>query len=147
VQRDYYKFIDRANEEFAERLGKPVLMIPFGDIVCELDKRLKAGKIPGLPELYQRFADKALLQIATLEKGCHRTFNDGTPETVLGLKTLVVEHTDADRANSRRSLTPTAVWPIRSARRFVQPTRVESDRAKLLYGDLHALTSVYTWAT
>jgi hypothetical protein len=27
------------------------LMIPFGDIVCELDKRLKAGKIPGLPEL------------------------------------------------------------------------------------------------
>ncbi len=51
VQRDYYKFIDRANEEFAERLGKPVLMIPFGDIVCELDKRLKAGKIPGLPEL------------------------------------------------------------------------------------------------
>ena len=34
---------------------------------------------------------KALLQIATLEKGCHRTLNDGTPETVLGLKTLVVD--------------------------------------------------------
>ncbi|MBT7867033.1 MAG: polysaccharide deacetylase family protein [Opitutales bacterium] len=29
-------------------------MIPFGDIVYELDKRLKAGRIPGLAELYER---------------------------------------------------------------------------------------------
>ena len=29
-------------------------MIPFGDIVYELDKRLKAGEIPGLVELYER---------------------------------------------------------------------------------------------
>jgi len=54
VQRDYYKLIDRANEEFADRLGKPLRMIPFGDIVYELDKRLKAGRIPGLAELYER---------------------------------------------------------------------------------------------
>jgi hypothetical protein len=54
VQHDYYKLIDRANEEFADKLGKPLLMIPFGDIVYELDKRLKAGQIPGLAELYER---------------------------------------------------------------------------------------------
>jgi len=54
VQRDYSGLIDRANEEFADRLGGPIRMIPFGDIVCELDKRLKAGEIPGLAELYER---------------------------------------------------------------------------------------------
>lgn len=54
VQRDYYKLIERANEEFADKLGKPLRMIPFGDIVYELDKRLKAGRIPGLAALYER---------------------------------------------------------------------------------------------
>jgi len=54
VQLDYYKLIDRANEEFADKLGKPLRMIPFGDIVYELDKRLKADQIPGLAELYER---------------------------------------------------------------------------------------------
>jgi peptidoglycan/xylan/chitin deacetylase (PgdA/CDA1 family) len=54
VQAGYYKLIERANEEFADKLGKPLRMIPFGDIVYELDKRLKAGRIPGLAELYER---------------------------------------------------------------------------------------------
>ncbi len=54
VQRDYYELIDRANEEYGERLASPIRMIPFGDIVHELDKRLKAGAIPGLAELYKR---------------------------------------------------------------------------------------------
>ncbi len=58
VQRDYYEFMDRANQHFAQRLSKPVLMIPFGDVVCELDKRLKAGTIPGLDELYRRDPDR-----------------------------------------------------------------------------------------
>ncbi|MFL3656995.1 MAG: polysaccharide deacetylase family protein [Opitutales bacterium] len=54
VQPDYYKLIERTNDEFADKLGKPLRMIPFGDIVYELDKRLKAGRIPGLTELYER---------------------------------------------------------------------------------------------
>jgi hypothetical protein len=54
VRKDYREFIETVNEEFADKLGKPILMIPFGDVVCELDKRLKAGKIPGLDELYRR---------------------------------------------------------------------------------------------
>jgi peptidoglycan/xylan/chitin deacetylase (PgdA/CDA1 family) len=54
VHRDYSEVIDRANEEYADRLASPIRMIPFGDIVYELDKRLKAGEIPGLADLYQR---------------------------------------------------------------------------------------------
>ena len=54
MRKDYRKFITTVNEEFAEKLGKPILMIPFGDVICELDQRLKAGKIPGLEELHKR---------------------------------------------------------------------------------------------
>ncbi len=54
VRKDYSEFIAALNEEFSSKLSKPILMIPFGDVICELDKRLKAGKIPGLDELYKR---------------------------------------------------------------------------------------------
>jgi len=54
VRKDYREFVETVNEEFADKLGKPILMIPFGDVICELDKRLKAGRIPGLDELYKR---------------------------------------------------------------------------------------------
>ena len=33
---------------------------------------------------------ESLLQISAFEKGCYRFLNNGTPETVLGLKSLVV---------------------------------------------------------
>jgi hypothetical protein len=54
VRKDYREFIETVNEEFTGKLSKPILMLPFGDVICELDKRLKAGKIPGLDELYKR---------------------------------------------------------------------------------------------
>jgi hypothetical protein len=54
VRKDYREFIETVNEEFAGKLSTPILMIPFGDVICELDKRLKAGKIPGLDKLYKR---------------------------------------------------------------------------------------------
>jgi peptidoglycan/xylan/chitin deacetylase (PgdA/CDA1 family) len=54
VRKDYREFIRTINKEYAGKLDKPVLMIPFGDVMCELDKRLKAGKIPGLAALHDR---------------------------------------------------------------------------------------------
>jgi hypothetical protein len=54
VRKDYREFIRAVNEEFAEKLGRPVLMIPFGDVICELDQRLKAESIPGLADLHER---------------------------------------------------------------------------------------------
>jgi hypothetical protein len=53
--RDYSeKLIAAVNAEFAGKLENPVRVIPAGDVYYELDQRLKAGKIPGLPELYAR---------------------------------------------------------------------------------------------
>ena len=54
VRKDYREFIKTLNAEYSKKLGKPILMIPFGDVMCELDKRLKAGKIPGLEALHDR---------------------------------------------------------------------------------------------
>ncbi|MCP5114122.1 MAG: hypothetical protein GY953_25100 [bacterium] len=54
VRKDYLEFINTVNQEFAGKLGQSILMIPFGDVVCELDERLKAGRIPGLEELHRR---------------------------------------------------------------------------------------------
>ena len=54
VRKDYREFLKTINQKYAGKLGKPVLMIPFGDVICELDKRLKAGKIPGLEALHDR---------------------------------------------------------------------------------------------
>ena len=34
---------------------------------------------------------KAFLQIATLEKGCHRLFDDRPPVSILGLKAFIVD--------------------------------------------------------
>ena len=53
--RDYFdKLICRLNEAFAGKLGMPVRMIPVGEVWYVCDRHIKAGKIPGLAELYAR---------------------------------------------------------------------------------------------
>jgi hypothetical protein len=52
-----------------------------------------------------------------------------------------------ERTSLHRWCRPKRIRGLTSTLRFVQPPAVESDRAKLLYSGLHALTSVYTWAT
>jgi len=45
--------IETLRREFPQ-LKKPILMIPVGDMFYELDKRVRAGEIPGLAEIYER---------------------------------------------------------------------------------------------
>ena len=53
--RDYFdKLLQRLNEEFRDKLDTPVRMIPVGEVWYACDKRIKAGEIPGLAELYAR---------------------------------------------------------------------------------------------
>jgi hypothetical protein len=49
-----HRLTEKVNAEFAYRLEAPVVMIPAGEVFCELDKRLKAGRIPGLAGLHAR---------------------------------------------------------------------------------------------
>lgn len=53
--RDYFAQLTAGvNAEFEGRLETPVRMIPVGEVWHECDKRIKAGEIPGLAELYAR---------------------------------------------------------------------------------------------
>lgn len=54
VRQNYRSFLKTVNQRYVGKLDKPILMIPFGDVMCELDKRIKAGKIPGIEELAKR---------------------------------------------------------------------------------------------
>ena len=38
-------------------LKKPILMIPVGDVLFELDRRAKAGKVPGLKGVEELYVD------------------------------------------------------------------------------------------
>jgi hypothetical protein len=38
-------------KEYAGKLENPIRMVLLGDVFCELDKRVKAGKIPGIEVL------------------------------------------------------------------------------------------------
>jgi len=40
--------------DYAGKLAHPICMIPAGEVLCELDKRIRAGQIPGLAEAYAR---------------------------------------------------------------------------------------------
>ncbi len=42
------------NEEFREKLDSPVRMVPVGEVWYACDRRIKAGEIPGLADLYAR---------------------------------------------------------------------------------------------
>ena len=53
--RDYFdKLLNRLNNQFGTRLDTPVRMIPVGDVWYACDRKIKAGEIPGLAELYDR---------------------------------------------------------------------------------------------
>lgn len=53
--RAYFdQLLQRLNEEFRDKLDTPVRMIPVGEVWYAFDKRIKAGEIPGLGELYAR---------------------------------------------------------------------------------------------
>ena len=53
-----HEMMARVNAAFAGKLEEPVRIIPMGEVFCELDKRLKAGQIPGLAELCARAPER-----------------------------------------------------------------------------------------
>ncbi|KAA5539066.1 hypothetical protein FYK55_25345 [Roseiconus nitratireducens] len=52
--RDYYaKLVERLNERFSD-LPIPVRMIPAGEVLAELDRKIRGGELPGIEAFYQR---------------------------------------------------------------------------------------------
>jgi hypothetical protein len=55
--RDYFgKLVAALREAYPTGLN-PVLMVPVGDVLLELDSRMKAGRVPGFTSIEQFYAD------------------------------------------------------------------------------------------
>jgi len=61
TKKGYHDFVRKMNGEYAGKLASPIRMLPLGDVFSELDKRVKAGKIPGIEALYERDPDRVPL--------------------------------------------------------------------------------------
>ena len=48
------QLMKRLRAEYDGKLGHPICTIPAGEVLCELDKKIKAGQIPGLAEAHAR---------------------------------------------------------------------------------------------
>ncbi|MFO0930160.1 MAG: hypothetical protein U0736_24570 [Gemmataceae bacterium] len=55
--RDYFERLVAALRKAYPDAKKPVLLIPVGDVLLELDRRAKAGKVPGLDGAEKLYAD------------------------------------------------------------------------------------------
>ena len=55
--RDYFEKLTRALREAYPKVEKPVLIVPVGDVLLELDKRARAGQVPGLNSVEDLYVD------------------------------------------------------------------------------------------
>jgi hypothetical protein len=55
--RDYFEKVVAGLRKAYEGRAKPVLMIPVGDVLLELDTRMRAGKVPGYSDIAQVYVD------------------------------------------------------------------------------------------
>jgi len=55
--RDYFETLTYALRDKYPALAKPILMVPAGDVLYELNQRMKAGQVPGFTDVCDVYAD------------------------------------------------------------------------------------------
>ncbi|QEH32242.1 hypothetical protein OJF2_07110 [Aquisphaera giovannonii] len=55
--RDYFERVVAGLREAYRGKAKPALLVPVGDVLLELDARMKAGKVPGHSDIAQIYVD------------------------------------------------------------------------------------------
>jgi hypothetical protein len=56
--RDYFHVLaDALNKKFEGKLVRPVRVLPVGDVLAELDRRIRAGEVEGLSSIEQIYTD------------------------------------------------------------------------------------------
>ncbi|MBV9122433.1 MAG: PEP-CTERM sorting domain-containing protein [Planctomycetes bacterium] len=55
--RDYFERLVHELRKANPKMAHPVLLVPVGDVLLELDRRMKAGKVPGFTDIAQVYAD------------------------------------------------------------------------------------------
>jgi len=54
---DYFETLTRILRNVNPKIGKPVLLIPVGHVMFELDKRMQSGDLPGYKGIYDVYKD------------------------------------------------------------------------------------------
>lgn len=54
---DYFETLTRILQRVNPKISKPILMIPVGHVMFELDKRMQAGDLPGYKGIYDIYKD------------------------------------------------------------------------------------------
>jgi hypothetical protein len=55
--RDYFERVVAGLRKAYDGKAKPVLMVPVGDVLLELDERMRAGKVPGFTDIAEVYVD------------------------------------------------------------------------------------------
>jgi hypothetical protein len=55
--RDYFESVVAGLRKAYEGKAKPVLMVPVGDVLLELDERMRVGKVPGFTGIAEVYVD------------------------------------------------------------------------------------------
>jgi hypothetical protein len=55
--RDYFEKLVAGLREIYKGRAKPMLLVPVGDVLLELDGRMRAGKVPGYTDIAQVYVD------------------------------------------------------------------------------------------
>lgn len=55
--RDYFETLTYALRDAYPTLAKPILMVPVGDVLYELNQRMKASQVPGFADVCDVYAD------------------------------------------------------------------------------------------
>jgi hypothetical protein len=69
--RDYFERLTRTLRKTCPQLKKPVLMVPVGHVMYELNQRMKAGEVPGHKHISEIFTDAIHLNnVGSYVVGC-----------------------------------------------------------------------------
>jgi len=69
--KDYFKKLTLELRKAFPKLKKPILMVPVGHVMHELDRRMKAGEVPGFKTIWDVYRDQIHLNnVGSYVVGC-----------------------------------------------------------------------------
>ncbi len=127
--RDYFEKVTDALRKAYPALSKRILLVPVGDVLYELNLRMKAGKVKGFKSVKELYADGIhLTNIGSYVVGCtfYATLFQDDPK---GLPTAPYKDMDAELA----AIIQDTVWQVVKAHSLagIAPPMVEAEAAAI----------------
>jgi hypothetical protein len=132
--RDYFERLTLELRKAYPKLKKPVLMVPVGHVMFELNQRMKAGEVPGYTDVKQLFADGIHLNpVGSYVVGC-TYFATLFQENPKGLPGGPYQVTDAKLAEAIQE----TVWKVVSGHELAGVKRAGGSQASMKGWEVYA---------